>query len=165
MDDFLSRLPGELGTYMGITGLQIRAADALPGRIAVLCGVDAAAGARFRQRMEEARREAANPRLSREEHDAMQLLGLDTSSPLPAWMLLNAVRHQRFSGEVTLHTMPAVRVWAVDGTVYWAERAGALAVADRLVELGVLDQRQAAAGTTQLGDAAFRAARVAAGGR
>lgn len=87
--------------------------------------------------------------------NAMQLLGLDTSSPLPAWMLLNAVRHQRFSGEVTLHTMPAVRVWAVDGTVYWAERAGALAVADRLVELGVLDQRQAAAGTTQLGDAAF----------
>ena len=26
---FLSRLPGELGTYMGVTGLQIRAADAL----------------------------------------------------------------------------------------------------------------------------------------
>lgn len=86
---------------------------------------------------------------------AMQLLGLDTRSPLPTWMLLNAVRHQRFSGEVTLHTMPAVRVWAVDGTVYWAERAGALAVADRLVELGVLDQQQAANGTTQLGDAGF----------
>lgn len=68
------------------------------------------------------------------------LLGLDTSSPLPAWMLLNAVRHQRFSGELTLHTMPAVRVWAIDGLVYWAERAGALTVGDRLVELGVVDR-------------------------
>jgi len=35
-----------------------------------------ALGARFRQRMDEARREAANPGLSREEHAAMQLLGL-----------------------------------------------------------------------------------------
>ena len=35
-----------------------------------------ALGARFRQRMDEARREAANPGLSREEHGAMQLLGL-----------------------------------------------------------------------------------------
>src|SRR3546814_10725887 len=34
-----------------------------------------ALGARFRQRMDEARRQAANPGLSREEHDAMQLLG------------------------------------------------------------------------------------------
>jgi len=35
-----------------------------------------ALGARFRQRMDEARREAANPALTREEHAAMQLLGL-----------------------------------------------------------------------------------------
>lgn len=35
-----------------------------------------ALGARFRQRMDEARREAANPGLSREEHAAMQLLAL-----------------------------------------------------------------------------------------
>src|SRR3546814_4859722 len=39
-----------------------------------------ALGARFRQRMDEARREAANPRLSREEHDAMQLLGLSADA-------------------------------------------------------------------------------------
>ncbi|AQA00495.1 molecular chaperone DnaJ [Sphingopyxis sp. QXT-31] len=35
-----------------------------------------ALGARFRQRMDEARRQAANPGLSREEHAAMQLLAL-----------------------------------------------------------------------------------------
>jgi DnaJ-domain-containing protein 1 len=35
-----------------------------------------ALGARFRQRMDEARREAANPGLSREEHAAMRLMGL-----------------------------------------------------------------------------------------
>jgi preprotein translocase subunit Sec63 len=35
-----------------------------------------ALGARFRQRMDEARREAANPGISRDEQDAMQLLGL-----------------------------------------------------------------------------------------
>src|SRR3546814_18531398 len=35
-----------------------------------------ALGARFRQRMDAARREAANPGLSREAHEAMQLLGL-----------------------------------------------------------------------------------------
>ncbi|MFZ5726303.1 MAG: DnaJ domain-containing protein [Pseudomonadota bacterium] len=35
-----------------------------------------ALGARFRQRMDDARREAANPGLSREEHAAMRLMGL-----------------------------------------------------------------------------------------
>lgn len=35
-----------------------------------------ALGARFRQRMDEARREAADPRFTREEHRAMQFLGL-----------------------------------------------------------------------------------------
>lgn len=35
-----------------------------------------ALGARFRQRMDEARREAADPRFTREEHRAMQLMGL-----------------------------------------------------------------------------------------
>ena len=35
-----------------------------------------ALGARFRQRMDEARREAANPRFTREEHRAMQLMEL-----------------------------------------------------------------------------------------
>ncbi len=35
-----------------------------------------ALGARFRQRMDAARREAANPGLSREEQDAMQLMAL-----------------------------------------------------------------------------------------
>lgn len=34
---FLSRLPGELGTYMGVTGLQIRAADALHVGLADWC--------------------------------------------------------------------------------------------------------------------------------
>lgn len=35
-----------------------------------------ALGARFRQRMDEARREAADPRFTREEHRALQLMGL-----------------------------------------------------------------------------------------
>lgn len=34
---FLSRLPGELGTYLGVTGLQIRAADALYAGLADWC--------------------------------------------------------------------------------------------------------------------------------
>lgn len=34
---FLSRLPGELGTYMGVTGLPIRAADALHAGLADWC--------------------------------------------------------------------------------------------------------------------------------
>lgn len=34
---FLSRLPGELGTYLGVTGLQVRAADALYTRLADYC--------------------------------------------------------------------------------------------------------------------------------
>lgn len=36
-----------------------------------------ALGARFRQRMDEARREAADPRFTREEHRALQVLGLE----------------------------------------------------------------------------------------
>ena len=39
-----------------------------------------ALGARFRQRMDEARREAANPGLTREEHAAMQLLALPANA-------------------------------------------------------------------------------------
>ncbi|MGN6691017.1 MAG: J domain-containing protein [Sphingopyxis sp.] len=39
-----------------------------------------ALGARFRQRMDEARREAANPSRSREEHAAMRLLALPTDA-------------------------------------------------------------------------------------
>lgn len=34
---FLSRLPGELGTYLGVTGLQVRAQDALYARLADYC--------------------------------------------------------------------------------------------------------------------------------
>ncbi|MOA03413.1 3-hydroxyisobutyryl-CoA hydrolase [compost metagenome] len=34
---FLSRLPGELGTYLGVTGVQIRAADALYAGLADWC--------------------------------------------------------------------------------------------------------------------------------
>ena len=34
---FLSRLPGELGLYLGVTGVQIRAADALYARLADWC--------------------------------------------------------------------------------------------------------------------------------
>ena len=82
----------------------------------------------------------------------LRQLGLDGVTPLPAWVILNAVRNQAFSGEVTLHTMPAVRVWASDGTVYWAERAGATPVADRLVELGAISLAQMARGAVRLGD-------------
>ncbi|PKP99533.1 MAG: molecular chaperone DnaJ [Alphaproteobacteria bacterium HGW-Alphaproteobacteria-13] len=39
-----------------------------------------ALGARFRQRMDEARREAADPRFTRDEHRALTLMGLDTSA-------------------------------------------------------------------------------------
>lgn len=82
----------------------------------------------------------------------LRQLGLDGVTPLPAWVILNAVRNQAFSGEVTLHTMPAVRVWASDGTVYWAERAGATPVADRLVELGAITPVQMAQGAVWLGE-------------
>jgi len=82
----------------------------------------------------------------------LRQLGLDGVTPLPAWVILNAVRNQAFSGEVTLHTMPAVRVWASAGTVYWAERAGATPVADRLVELGAITPAQMARGVVRLGD-------------
>jgi hypothetical protein len=82
----------------------------------------------------------------------LRQLGLDSTAPLPAWVILNAVRNQAFSGEVTLHTMPAVRVWASNGTVYWAERAGATPVADRLVELGAISPEQVAQGAVRLGD-------------
>lgn len=34
---FLSHLQGELGTYLGVTGIQLRAADALHARLADWC--------------------------------------------------------------------------------------------------------------------------------
>src|SRR3546814_10728444 len=39
-----------------------------------------ALGARFRQRMDQARREAADPRFTRDEHRAMEVLGLEGKS-------------------------------------------------------------------------------------
>jgi hypothetical protein len=66
------------------------------------------------------------------------LEGLGVRLPAPGWVVLDAVRQQRFTGELTLIGSPPVRLWADRGRIYRAEPLDAPPLAACLVAVGVL---------------------------
>lgn len=80
-----------------------------------------------------------------------RLLQLETPGSRPVWAVLDAAGARRFTGEITLASRPQVRAWFIDGTVYYAERAGDPSIGERLIEYGVVTPEELAAGTVQLG--------------
>lgn len=69
------------------------------------------------------------------------------AGPRPAWQVIDAAREMRLTGELSLATVPATRIYLRDGIVYFAERATDGGLGIRLVLEGVLTRAQLAKGT------------------
>jgi hypothetical protein len=68
-------------------------------------------------------------------------------TPRPAWQVIEAARRRYLTGELTLPTTPATKVFLRDGMVYFAERASDGALPIRLMMEGVITREQMQRGT------------------
>lgn len=68
----------------------------------------------------------------------------------PMWGLVGLLRDERFTGQVLAGDEPRVRLFVLDGRIYFAERDGDAALPSRLVELGALSAQQLARGATHV---------------
>lgn len=80
-------------------------------------------------------------------------LGLGRLLPGPGWLVIDAAREQRFTGEVVLLADEAVRIYFDRGRVYLAERASDPPLGNRLVESGAISEQQLEYGRLQVQDA------------
>jgi hypothetical protein len=71
--------------------------------------------------------------------------------PRAAWQVIDAARSQRVTGELTLGLTPAVRVYLLNGFVYYAETDTDLPLSARLVGEGVLSPDQLNQGEVVVG--------------
>ena len=63
-------------------------------------------------------------------------------SPRPAWQVIEAVRRRYLTGELTLPTTPATRIYLRDGLIYFAERSSDGTLPIRLMVEGVITREQ-----------------------
>ena len=68
-------------------------------------------------------------------------------SPRPAWQVIEAARRRYLTGELTLPTTPATRLFLRDGLVYFAERSSDGTLPIRLMVEGVITREQMQRGT------------------
>ena len=68
-------------------------------------------------------------------------------SPRPAWQVIEAARRRYLTGELTLPTSPATRIFLRDGLVYFAERSSDGTLPIRLMVEGVITREQMQGGT------------------
>ncbi|MGA1051380.1 MAG: hypothetical protein ACO4AY_04860 [Ilumatobacteraceae bacterium] len=73
------------------------------------------------------------------------------SDARPAWLVLDAARTHRFTGEVVFRTDPVARVSFDRGEIYFAERTTDSSLARRLIESGVLTAAQVDRGSVRIG--------------
>jgi hypothetical protein len=71
----------------------------------------------------------------------------DGFTPRPAWQVIEAARRQYLTGELTLSTSPATRIYLRDGLVYYAERSSDGTLPIRLMMEGVITRDQMQRGT------------------
>ncbi len=69
----------------------------------------------------------------------------------PIWGFVAVVRSERFTGEAAVGLDPRVRLFAVDGHIYFAEREDDAPVGTRLVNCGAISTLQLARGVVQAG--------------
>ena len=86
------------------------------------------------------------------EHVA-ELFGLAGTFPRPGWVVLDAARDHRFSGELTFDVDPRVRVYLDRGEIYLAERVTDPSLGTRLVDAGALNAAQLEHGSMRIGNA------------
>lgn len=86
------------------------------------------------------------------EHVA-ELFGLAGTFPRPGWVVLDAARDHRFTGELIFDVDPEVRVYFERGTIYLAERVTDPGLGARLVDAGALNAAELEHGSMLVGDA------------
>lgn len=86
------------------------------------------------------------------QHDAAELFGLAGTLPRPAWVVLDAARDHRFTGELVFHTDDRVHVYLDRGEIYLAETASDPSLGARLVDAGAVNAAQLERGTLRFGD-------------
>lgn len=85
------------------------------------------------------------------EHVA-ELFGLAGTFPRPGWVVLDAARDHRFTGELIFDVDPEVRVYFERGTIYLAERVTDPSLGARLVDAGALNAAELEHGAMSVGD-------------
>lgn len=85
------------------------------------------------------------------EHVA-ELFGLAGTFPRPGWVVLDAAREHRFTGELTFDVDLEVRVYFDRGDIYLAERTTDPSLGARLVDAGALNAAQLEHGSMRIGD-------------
>lgn len=87
------------------------------------------------------------------QHEAVnELFGLAGSFPRPGWVVLDAARDHRFTGELHFDISPPVRVYFDRGHIYLAERTTDPSLGARLVDAGALSAVQLERGSVRVGD-------------
>ena len=70
----------------------------------------------------------------------------------PIWGFVALIGSERYTGEAAVGIDPRVRLFAVDGRVYFAEREGDAPIGTRLVNCGAVSTTQLEAGVVQIGE-------------
>jgi len=70
----------------------------------------------------------------------------------PIWGFVALIGNERFTGEAAVGVDPRLRLFAVDGHVYFAERDGDLPIGTRLVNCGAVTATQLEHGSVRIGD-------------
>lgn len=83
------------------------------------------------------------------------VLGVEGTFPRPGWVVLDAIRERRFTGEVVFETTPEVRVYADRGRIYLAERSSDPSLGSRLVDAGALNATQLEHGALRIGEGEY----------
>jgi hypothetical protein len=81
-----------------------------------------------------------------------ELFGLAGTFPRPGWVVLDAARDHRFTGELQFDTSPPVRVYFDRGHIYLAERVTDPSLGARLVDAGALSAVQLERGSVRVGE-------------
>jgi hypothetical protein len=80
------------------------------------------------------------------------LFGLSGTFPRPGWVVIDAARDHRFTGELLFDVDPEARVFFDRGTIYLAERTTDPSLGARLVDAGALNAAQLEHGSMRIGD-------------
>jgi len=80
------------------------------------------------------------------------VLGLVGEFPRPGWVVLDAIRERRYTGEVVFAVSPEVRIYTDLGRIYLAERVTEPSLGARLVDAGVLNAAQLERGAIRIAE-------------
>ncbi|NNE10737.1 MAG: hypothetical protein HKN41_00655 [Ilumatobacter sp.] len=87
-----------------------------------------------------------------ERETTSDLFGLAGSLPRPGWVVLDAARDHRYTGELIFDVLPEVRIYFDRGEIYLAERVTDPPLGPRLVDAGALSAVQLEHGSIRVGD-------------